>query len=64
MDYDTRIDLSNSTDYLISCKEGGSSFGNDTISDYVNLDDSLPVVAEKLSGVRKNTAVVVMNQVM
>ena len=62
--YDTEIHLSNTTDYMISYKESEVLSGDEIISDYVNLYDPVPVVVEKLNSVRKNIAVVIINQMM
>ena len=34
------------TNYLISCKEGGNLSGHKSLLDYVNLDDSIPMAVE------------------
>ena len=51
--FDNEINLSNTTDCLISCNEGGSSSGDDITSGFVKLGESIPVFLEKLSSVRK-----------
>ena len=67
--YDIKINLSNITNYLISCKEGGNLSGDERLLGYLNLDDLIPMVVKKLSNVRKkycsgDNDVVTMNQVM